>query len=402
MSHLFNKYVTYDSAAIDAFSRLRVSDTETLFDSSLRYKDNSRWSSNTVNGTITHVSSESVMDLEIGTASGDRAYRQTKRVFSYQPGKSLLTLSSFVFSETKENLRQRVGYFSANNGVYLENDSGVNYIVLKSESLNTIERIPQTQWNGDKLDGTGESGFDLDVSKGNLFWIDVEWLGVGNVRTGFVDKGRFLIAHTFENINRRNTSYMTTATLPIRYEIENTGETSSNSILKQICSTVISEGGYQRKTENWSATRTTSIASVAVASGWAPVVSIRMGTNRTDSVIIPSQVHVVGDGNNAVYEYAIIRDATITEGTWLTHTPSTGNVEYNANATSMSGGTVVESGIITSSNQSKSTINQDLTYNWAMQLGKSIEGVSETMTLAVRHLAVGGNVYGSLNWYDLT
>jgi hypothetical protein len=402
MSHLFNKFTTFDGAAIDAFSRLRTSQSLTLFDSDNREKENGKWSNLTANGTVSHISTENSISLEIGQVSGDKIYRETRRVFPYQPGKSLLVLNTAVFDAPKENLRQRMGYFSLKNGIFLENESGINYFSLRSESLDTTLKIPQNDWNGDKCDGTGESGFNLDVAKGNIFWVDIEWLGVGDVRCGFFFNGRAILAHTFENTNNYTSVYMSDACLPIRYEIENIGSTSSNSIMKQICSSVISEGGYEERTEEWSATRTTAIASTSVATGYAPVVSIRMAAGKTDSIIIPSQVHIFGDGNNAVYEYVLIRNANITGGDWVPHTPSTGNIEYNINATSMNAGTIIQTGLFTSTALVRGLINTDLNYNFAFQLGRDQTPTSDTMTLAVRHLAVGGSVYGSLNWFDLS
>jgi hypothetical protein len=103
-------------------------------------------------------------------------------------------------------------------------------------------------WNGDKLDGTGPSGYYLNLARVQIFWSDIEWLGVGNVRCGFVINGEFIICHTFQCANQAGNTkvYMETAILPVRYEIENTDTTADASTLKQICSTVISEGGYQQ------------------------------------------------------------------------------------------------------------------------------------------------------------
>ena len=131
-----------------------------------------------------------------------------------------------------------------------------------------------------------------------------------------------------------------------------------------------------------------------------PVASIRLKSGRTDGIVIPSQTHIVGDGNNSLYEYALIRNATITGGNWITHSSSTG-VEYNVNSTSLSGGSVEESGIFASSNQSKLLVNSNLEYIFDHQLGRTIDGVSDTLTLAARHLVSGGNVYGTLNWNSI-
>jgi hypothetical protein len=272
-------------------------------------------------------------------------------------------------------------------------------MVLRSQSLNAEYRIPQSQWNADKSDGTGYSERTLDVSKTQIFWIDIEWLGVGDVRCGFVVNGKPVIAHTFHNDNVRTTAYMTTACLPIRYEIENTG--SASGTMKQICSTVLSEGGYEEITKQWAATRTTAIASVSVATGWAPVVSIQLASGRTDGIVIPAQIHIVGTGNGIIYEFALIRNATISSGQWVTHSSSGGGVEYNVTSTSMSGGAVEDSGIFASSNQSNALINIEIARRFEQQLGRDQSGTSDTITLAARHLAGSGSIYGTLNWNSI-
>ena len=394
------------SASSDAFGRLRISSPVTLFDSAHRYKDNGKFSSLTSGtATVSHLDNESSISMAIGTASGDKIYRESYRVFPYQPGKSLLVFCTFVMAAAKTNLRQRVGYFSVRNGVYFEQAGTTKAFVIRKYTSgsvdDTTERVEQANWNVDKLDGTGISKAILDTNKAQIMWTDIEWLGVGSVRTGFIINGQFIVCHIFHHANVLDKVYMTSATLPVRYEIENTGITATASTMRQICTSVISEGGYEGRTKQWRATRTTGIASVAVATGWAPVISIRLASGRENAVVLPGAIHIAGDGNNALYEYAIIRNATITGGAWVTHTDSGGNVEYNATATSMSGGIPEDSGFFASSNQSNNLRTQELEYNWEQQLGRDQTPTSDTLTLAVRHLVTGGTVYGSMNWHDL-
>jgi hypothetical protein len=77
---------------------------------------------------------------------------------------------------------------------------------------NTTRRVEQSAWNGDKLDGTGASGLTLDLTKPQILWMDFEWLGVGNVRCGFIINGQYIVCHTYQTANVYGTSvYMTTA-----------------------------------------------------------------------------------------------------------------------------------------------------------------------------------------------
>ena len=175
--------------ASDAFGRTRTSSPLTLFDSSHRYADNNLWSTLTGGTTTTSASSQFVqtqglVELKVDALSGSKVYRETTKVFSYQPGKSLQVLNTFTFNQAKTNLRQRVGYFGVDNGIYLELDGSTLYMVERSITTGSLVeiRISQSQWNVDRLDGSGPSGLTLDITKAQILWADIEWLGLGTVR----------------------------------------------------------------------------------------------------------------------------------------------------------------------------------------------------------------------------
>lgn len=387
----------------DMFGRTKVSEPFTIFDSQHRYKPSGDYSDITAGAaTVTYNANQSIELLNIGTASGDKVERESKRVFPYQPGKSLQVFQTFCFAPAKANLRQRAGYYSRTNGYYLELDgtqlSFVQRSYITGELIET--RVLQSEWNVDKLDGTGPSDVVLDISNAQLMFSEYEWLGVGSVRLGFAIDGYFITAHQFNHANYATSPYITTASLPVRYEIENTGTTSTASSFGQICATVISNGGYTRRTENWTASRSTT---VNISSSFYPIASIRLASGRTDSVVIPAGASVlpVAQGN---YQWAFIRNATITGGTWVNHTDSSGNVDYNVSATAMSGGVQVAEGFISSTNQGSSVLNiGDGFQRFDLQLGRtnSDTPVSDTITLALRSLGGTQSGIGSISWVDL-
>ena len=387
----------------DMFGRTKVSNPLTLFDSQHRYKLSGDYDEVTTGaGTLTYDANKSMALLNVGTSSGDKVDVESKKVFPYQPGKSLQVLQTFVFAPAQTNLRQRAGYYSRTNGYYLELDGTQLSFVSRTFVSGSLEetRIPQSEWNADKLDGTGMSDLVLDISKVQIMFSEYEWLGAGSVRLGFAIDGQFIVAHQFNHANRITATYMTTASLPVRYEIENTGATSTASTLGQICVTVISNGGYTRRTEDWTATRTSS---VNVGSDFYPIASIRMAAGRTDSVIMPSALNILPIAQGE-YQWALIRNATITGGTWVTHTPSTGNVQYNVTATAMTGGTNIAEGLISSSNQASSGIMLNSGFQrFDLQLGRTNADtpVSDTMTLALRSLSGTQSGIGSFSWVDL-
>ena len=157
----------------------------------------------------------------------------------------------------------------------------------------------------------------LDTSKAQILWIDFEWLGVGSVRCGFIINGQYIICHTFNNANDLDKVYMTTAILPMRYEIKATGALSSSATLKQICSTVISEGGYQQVVANQFARRTTALGSISTT--FLPLVSIRLASDSLGAVVLAQAIQVYPTASQD-YEVALFKNPTLTSASWDTTT----------------------------------------------------------------------------------
>lgn len=393
----------FSGAVADAFGRLRVSEPFTLFDTQARYYDHGQFSSAT-SGTanVAYIASESSFSLTIGSASGDSIIRETKKVFPYQPGKSQLTLNTFCFATPKTNLRQRVGLFGTDNGVYFENDGTYNYMVIRSGSTGVEERVRQDAWNGDRLDGSGSvsnsSGITLYPNRTQIFYADVEWLGVGSVRTGFVINGAYHLCHTFHHANQLGNTrvYMTTATLPIRYEITNTSATTGSSTMKQICSTVISEGGYNGFGTTQSAGTDTTQKRLTNSNTYYPVVSIKLNSNRLDSIVLPRQVDVLSPSVN-YYRWILLLNATLTGATWATTSP-TGTVDIDTAATAVSGGIEIQSGYAASRELTQLSSVDYFQY----QLGRTLAGVSDTVTLAIAATANNADLLAEIGWQELT
>ena len=338
-----------NSVNIDAFGRLRVSNPFTLFDSSHRFTDNGLWSISTAtSGTSVFNADQGLVDLNVTAASGSEVVRETTKVFSYQPGKSLLVLNTFVMSAAKTGLRQRVGYYGAANGYYLEqNDSTVSFVERSSVSGALVNTpVTQASWNVDPMNGTGPSGITLDLTKAQILFMDLEWLGVGTVRIGFVIDGNFYVCHKFQHANIIASTYITTASLPLRYEITNTAATSGASTLKQICSTVLSEGGYElRGSQQAVGTPITSPRTLTTGGTFYPIVSIRLKSTRLDAVVIATAISVIGN-TAANFNWQVVATGTTTGGSWVS-AGTNSSVEYNLTGSSFTGGRILASGFFT-------------------------------------------------------
>jgi hypothetical protein len=401
----------------DLFGRLKVSETYTLFDSTHRYSQDGDFDDVVLGAgsTVGIITSQSTATLGIGTTAGCSIIRESKRVFSYQPGKALQVLQTFVMSPPKANLTQRVGYGGSENGVFLEqatNSAGITtvYWMMRTakSGITTEIRVAQSDWSKDNFTGVGgttnPSEHNLDLTKAQLMFTEYEWLGVGAVRCGFAhEDGNFHIAHQFEHANILDGVYMTTATLPIRYEILNTGITTSSSTMKQICVSVQSNGGYERLQRRDVARRITTVSVGTTA--FTPLVSIRLTPGREDAVILPKAYSFLGSSNSlGILEVAWIRNATLTNAGTITweSLPGTPNAEKNTDATAMSGGVVISNDYVSSSNRSDTPLNIESIYNWDLQLGRTQTKVSDVLTLAVRAVSGSADCIGSISFYDLT
>jgi len=109
----------------------------------------------------------------------------------------------------------------------VNNVSGVK--VCKIEDI----IIPQDDWNLDRCDGTGPSGYNIDVTKMQMIGIQYSWYGAG-----FIDwmlrgpSGEYVFCHRLKGNNRNTEAYMRTGNGPVRYEVTNEGARSrlTNSI----------------------------------------------------------------------------------------------------------------------------------------------------------------------------
>lgn len=397
--------ITFPPTALDAFGRQRVSQPYTLFDSQNRYAaDNQFDVATTGTGTTTFLPNEAAVKMEVTGAGVGSVIRQSYRSFPYQPGKGLLVLATFVMDSSQSlNLTQRVGYYNDQNGVFFQRVDGTYSFVLRSYvtgSVSNARTVDQSSWNGDKLDGTGASGYTLDPSKAQILWMDFEWLGVGSVRCGFIINGEYIVCHTFNNANEITNVYMTTAILPVRYEISTVTSAVAAS-MKSICCSVVSEGGFEQTSIDHVARRTTVLGTIGTT--FLPLVSIRLASGRTGAVVLPNRVQVLPTTSQN-YEVALIKNPTLTGASWAA-VPTDSNVEFDVAATATTGGSIVQTDYVTASGSAGvSNTSLPSAYNFDLQLGASIAGTSDIYTVAIRTVsgATTGDAVGSLSFYDLT
>jgi hypothetical protein len=391
------------STAYDAFGRLRVSNPLTIFDSKNVMSKNNLFDETIVgaSSTVTYSTDKSTVNLNVDTPTSSYVIRQSKRVMSYQPGKSLLHFSTFVMDTAQTNLAQRVGMFDNDNGIYFEKTgSTLNWVRRTSTSGSSVDNpVAQASWNGDKLDGTGASGYTLDTTKACIMFMDFEWLGMGSVRCGFVIDGKFIVAHTFLNANNLDTVYMRTANLPIRYMIIALGTLDSTATLQQVCSTTMIEGGYSPQgIQQMIGTASLGGVNLTSAGTLYNLATIRLKLSRPYAVVV-SQGFDASAVSNSDFEIQLILNAT--PSTAFSYTSYSDNVEYDlTGTTTITNGTIIGKAYL--SGKASNSIQFGDGFNFDYQLGQTIAGVSDTLTLAAKGASANDDVIGNLKWVDLT
>lgn len=393
-----------DRPDLDAFQRLRVGTPVSLFDSQLRFGPSPLlWNEVTVNGgSNVWVRHESAVRLSTTGGATDRAIRQTKQYFKYQPGKSQLVVLTGILGPAVASTK-RIGYFDDENGVYFQQNALGPAVVLRSKaSGSVVETIHyQADWSIDKLDGFGPSGYTLDPTKTNIFMIDLQWLGVGRVRFGLDLGGHLIYCHDMSHANLLGTVYMSTATLPVRYEIQNTGSLVAAS-MTQICCVVISEGGYE---EDRGLVFSTSngVTGTSVATN-TPILAIRPKgqlnglTNRTN--VIPQEVALFA--TTAAAQYEVLLNPTLTGAVWV-DVDANSAVQHTTSITSAVGGTRLLNGYVavngTGANARGSADDALLS---KIILNANFYGTAPD-TFVIVATAIGGTpvAYSSIKWKEL-
>tara|TARA_R110002167_G_C12707228_1_gene655085 strand:- start:2457 stop:3683 length:1227 start_codon:yes stop_codon:yes gene_type:complete len=386
-----------DSPSLDAFSRMRVSQPVTIFDSILKYdKRDDLWYEQLTGGATSIHSFDNASIVATVTTSGDKVVRQSRLWTRYQPGKSQLTLMTFNLvppGSPTTGVRRRVGHFNEDNGVYFEQRDGVIAWVKRSNTSGTpVEsRIEQADWNLDKF-------ADLDTSKTQILVVDLQWLGVGRVRVGFDVDGVIRYVHEFLHANIETTVYMTTAQLPLRYELEAITTPQGPASMRIICSMVSSEGGVQLQL---GVPHTANSGAPASSSGTLiPLLSIRPKTtfqgeiNRIQTIQRSLQVLNTGNGTAEVH---LIWDGVLT-GAAFASVEADSTMEFDTAATAITGGHDVQSFYVSATNQADASLIADIV--GGLTLTNDIAGINPTpLTIAITN---HGNITAAaaMSWQE--
>jgi hypothetical protein len=292
--------------------------------------------------------------LSSTTVSGDIVAHTSNTYHHYTPGSSQLFMATLALGDSgKVGLGRSWGMFDFQNGVHFvhrEDPANPGQVklgfVIKSDVTGSVvdTYIWQEDWNRDRIDGTGPSQMLIDVTKDNLYWIDMQWLGAGRVRFGVYHEGQRVVCHEYHHGNTAPYPFCATGSLPICFAQRNFASTGSSSEMRVFCSSVWTEtaldplrsGRSGLQSMNYTITANNSYEYIGTL---APVELLDNGrTNRT--LYFPNQLEVLAfdtvTGAPALVEVEVIAEPIVAGLNWqATDSPT---VSMDTDATFYGGG----------------------------------------------------------------
>lgn len=396
-----------DGPSIDSFGRLRTSSPRTLFDSK-QIVDNLPllWDDQETSGSgtsSTHSTDRSSSTLAVSNLTAGTRIRQTFRRFNYESGKSHLIEITGVLGAAATGITRCFGYYDDNNGIFFEQTATALNVVIRSNTGSPIseDRVAQTAWNIDRLDGanddTNPSGITLDVTKSQIFVIDMQWLAVGRVRLGLDVNGTLVYVHEFQNANNLDVAYMSTPNLPVRVEIQNDGTGAAASV-EQICATVISEAGEgDTGLTRYISTGGTKLDANVVGTLYA-LIGMRLKSTHLDVGVFLSNISLVATTSDG-FEWVLLFNPTIAVSSPETSFSDVANsaIQKSTGVTgsTVTGGTAIDGGYVPSVGRSISVDVKSV-----LSLGSAIDGTVDEIWLCVRPLGANADIFGSITYKE--
>lgn len=391
-----------DNASSDAFGRLRTSLPITLLDAKFLYDKQPQYFDEVVNiGASTFIPNDSCITL---ATSGDGGFviRQTTTRYNYQPGKSMFSVYTFV-APPETNIIKRIGSFQGlsaapftpTDGFYLEiGSNGPSFNIVKTQGTPYTVSVPQSAWNIDTLNGYGSSGLSIDFTKGQIFAVDYEWLGLGRLRFGFYLNGKLYYAHQVTNLNALSAPYMTSPNQPVRYEIRQNGV--GTGLMKQVCATVVEEGTE----EVIGVAVTASLSSTVTVQNniMTPILAVRINPNFSNLAFLGKSFDLYNTDNTTDILFKVYRNPSFNKAlTWQNIENTYLQFATGGNVTTLSGGYSLYSGYCPrSQGTSAGTGGVEITSLFG-RFGTQINSTPDTLVIAGIGLGATATVLATFN-----
>jgi len=344
--------------------------------------------------------------MKVTNAVGSICRRQTRNVMRYIPGRTSTLTYAIRMEMPVTGIRRRMGLYDERDGFYFE-DAGVlnaqglpeyNVVVRSGTSGSVVEnRIPRSEWNGDRLDGLGPSTIIASPTAQHLLNFEYEWYGAGQLTIGWTINGHTHTIHTFNHANFLDLPWCSTPFLPIRLEIENLTGVPGTHTLYQGSNSVISEGVPDKLGIAESIATPTTGRNMPLANTYYPILSIRLKSTALKGIAIPTFFQAATTDNTTVF-YRLVRNATLTGANFVDMPDENSFSQYDLSATAMTGGVAIDNGFVASGGGGSGIrLNPDTQY----QIGRGGMGtVSDTLTLAMASSGPNKSALAAMTWIE--
>lgn len=387
--------VALEPKLVDGFNRVRISNPYTLLSNNHIVSKEPLLEHEKITGIVTSTHSPSKSCVDMTCTGAGSVIRRSRQRGIYQPGKSLLVYMTGVLNSGSNDasVTSRIGYYDDDGGYYFQHNNGMFSIVERSSvSGSLVENVVnESEFN------VGSGKYTIDTSKTLIFWICMEWLGVGIVQTGVIIEGQMVLLHNFKHSNLLEDVYIQTASLPPTYEIVSTSGTGS---MKQLCYTVISEGGYNPSGKVFSAN--SGITEKTINSTPQSVVAIRLKSGITSKMILrltSMNVTSTSSANSIVRLFRFVDNTTaLTGAVWTSVNPQSA-VEYDISSTTidLTGGTEVRSAYFSGKSDQLTFKNTKSNF-----VSTNMDGVSDLLVIVVQSISgINEKYVGSMTWREV-
>ena len=394
-----------DSANLDAFGRLRVSNPMTLFSSKLlrQSKEPTIWDEELVSGSgitsSTPTFNKPYTDITSTSSIAGTFIRQTKYRFDYRPGTSFVILITGVLnlSGGGTDVERCLGYYDDNNGLFFYYNNGVFGVAYRSKVTDSVvtNKITQSNFNIDKMDGTGISGITLDFTKSLIFLIDFQWLSIGRVRWGVEIEGKLYYIHYINHSNVENTAYMSTPNLPLRIEMI-TSSSSPVSSMRAICCAIVTEGLYNPPLYLVNVSTGTGRINANSISNTYLLCAVRLKTGFEGANISVRNISLLATTTDSFQWHVLINPTIDVSITFTDIDESSCQGATGDTVSSDSTTTISDLGFTVANGYGNTNTPGDINLESSVRLGTKINGTRDIIALAVTPLSINLDIYGAL------
>jgi len=355
-------------------------------------------------GSSAFAPSQKLFEMTTATTIGSRVVRQSKEYVPDAFASDVIVAAEAGLrqGDMPENVVARVGIFedaddltvnasTGGRGVFFEHDQNADtfsLVLRRNEGGSQVEtKVDSASFNIDAFDGSGISGYTLDLTKTNLYVF--KWDSAREVlRAGILTGESVSYCHEFGRSSNVSDALMG---VPVRWEIEHTGDTAPTSTATM----------YQGKASVFYTddplvqvkALDTGTAPKTVFDAPVPLFSLRLKESSNRAKLIPQQVNIINVATNGVAKWELVLNATLTDASFTDVANSF--AQFSSAETAAVDGTVIASGYIVSTGLEVVDLEKN-----GILLVSDVAGVPDVLTLRIVHVSGTVEALGSVHWKE--